>query len=223
MTRSLFSNGLRKLGACVAVAALAGCVSTRDTLATRFEPAVNPAQGVAVRIDKVEDLRRFQIKPASPATPSLMDDQIGNDAIRARAYGRKRNSYGMALGDVMLPEGQTVAGMTQAVVTRSLRESGYRVVDRNDADYAQAKPLTVRVNKLWVWQDLTAFAGGLVTDYDVAITDPTGPAQQEVTVNGAIKARALDSWNEGLWPHGIRIGLEEINAKLKAALAAARR
>ena len=134
-----------------------------------------------------------------------MDDQIGNDAIRARAYGRKRNSYGMALGDVMLPEGQTVAGMTQAVVTRSLRESGYRVVDRNDADYAQAKPLTVRVNKLWVWQDLTAFAGGLVTDYDVAITDPTGRAQQEVTVNG------------------IRIGLEEINAKLKAALEAARR
>jgi hypothetical protein len=214
---------MRLLGASLAIAVLAGCVSTRDTVAPRFDAAVNPAQGIPVRIDKVEDLRNFQVKPASPATPSLMNDQISDEATRARAFGRKRNSYGMALGDVLLPEGQTVAGMTEAVVTRSLRESGYRVVSRQDADYAQAKPLSVRVNKLWVWQDLTAFAGGLVTDYDVVVTDPTGAAQQGVAVSGAIKARALDSWNEGLWPHGIRIGLEEINTKLKAALAAARR
>lgn len=223
MKNLLSSIGTRVFGVCLLAAALSGCVSTRDVVAPRVNTAANPAQGMPVRISKVEDLRLFQIKPASPVTPSLMDDQISNEAIRVRAFGRQRNSYGMALGDVLLPEGQTVAGLVETVVARSLRESGYRVVSGNDADYAQAKPLVIRIDKLWTWRDLTAFKGGLVTNYEVAVTDPTSPSQQTVVVTGDIKADPWSAGDEGQWGYGLRVGLDDISAKLNAKLQAAKR
>src|SRR4051812_33678497 len=106
---------MRVLALCLVVGALAGCATGRDVITPKFEAAENPAQGVPVRIVKVEDTRSFEIKPGTPSTPSLMDDNLNDGAIRSRAIARKRNGYGMALGDILVPEGQTIAQLTETV------------------------------------------------------------------------------------------------------------
>ncbi len=138
--------------ALVAVLALSGCATSRSvvTVAPAAAPA-NPADGVPVKVEKVEDLRVFESAPSQPDIPSLSDGDIANPATKARAIGRKRNSYGKALGDVLLPEGQTVAELVRTSLISSLRESGYRVLSPSDPGYAQAAPLQIRIRKFWSW------------------------------------------------------------------------
>lgn len=104
-----------------------------------------------MRIDAVEDARAFTVSPPSPDMPSLMGNEIGNKSVTSRAVGRKRGGFGAALGDVLLPEGSSVATLVQSAVARGLRESGYRVLDRGDPGYEQALPIKVRVEQFWSW------------------------------------------------------------------------
>lgn len=85
-------------------AVLTVCATSRGVVVPQMTTGTNPQQGVAVRIVTVEDKRIFQIKPKDPSIPSLMDDNIGDKDLKSRAVGRKRNSFGKVLGDVMLPE-----------------------------------------------------------------------------------------------------------------------
>jgi len=210
----------RLLGMCVVVAALAGCATGRDVITPKFDAASNPAQGVPVRIEKVEDARIFQVKPGSPSTPSLMDDNLSDEPIRSRAIARKRNGYGMALGDILLPEGQTVAKLTETVIARSFRENGFRVVAASDPDYARATPVNVRINKLWAWLEM-GFVLGVASNYEVVLTGPIAPLQQGLTVSGQIKETALVV-TEGVWSGIISKSLEDMYAQLKAKLGPAR-
>ncbi|QEI08234.1 flagellar biosynthesis protein [Pigmentiphaga aceris] len=211
---------VRVMGICLAVAALAGCATGRDVIAPKFDAAVNPAQGVPVRIEKVEDARIFQIKPGSPSTPSLMDDNLSDEAIRSRAIARKRNGYGMALGDILVPEGQTIASLTQTVVARAFRENGFRVVAPTDADYARATPVTVRVNKLWAWLEM-GFVLGVSSNYEVVLTGPIGPLQQGLTVNGQIRETAMVV-TESVWSGIISKSLEDMYTNLKSRIGTAK-
>ena len=215
------SISVRFLGICLAVAALAGCATGRDVIAPKFEAAVNPAQGVPVRIVKVDDTRNFQVKPGSPSTPSLMDDNLNDEAIRSRAIARKRNGYGMALGDILVPEGQTVSTLTETVVARAFRESGFRVVAANDADYASAVPVTVRINKLWAWLEM-GFVLGVSSNYEVVLAGPIAPLQQGLTVSGQIKQTALVV-TESVWVDIISKSLEDMYGNLKTKLTAGKR
>lgn len=105
---------------------LSGCATTRSEISVETNDGINSQKGMAVRIDAVKDARVFQIKPPNPDIPSLKDDGILNKAITSRAIARKRNTYGKGLGDVLLPEGQTVAGLTETL----LRErSGSQVIE----------------------------------------------------------------------------------------------
>jgi hypothetical protein len=210
----------RFLGICVIAAALAGCATGRDVITPKFDSASNPVQGAPVRIEKVEDARVFQIKPGSPSTPSLMDDNLSDEPIRSRAIARKRNGYGMALGDILLPEGQTVAKLTETVIARSFRENGFRVVSASDPDYARATPVNVRINKLWAWLEM-GFVLGVSSNYEVVLTGPIAPLQQGLTVSGQVKETALVV-TESVWSGIISKSLEDMYANLKSKLSAAR-
>ena len=85
-----------------------GCATSRGILEVPLTVGDNPAQGREVKIVRVSDRRTFQMKPPDPSTPSLKDEAIDNPAITSRAIARKRSGYGMAMGDILLPEGQTV-------------------------------------------------------------------------------------------------------------------
>ncbi|WP_133125890.1 flagellar biosynthesis protein [Thalassospira marina] len=115
--------------------------------------SINPSEGTAVRIVAVNDLREFQVKPRSADIPSLSDAKIDDRAITERAYARKRGGFGKALGDVLLPEGETVANQVKEAITTGFRRAGYRVLDgsSNATDAAQAIPVTADILEFWTW------------------------------------------------------------------------
>ena len=82
----------------------------------------NPSTGDAIKFVRVSDLRQFQIDPPQPDISSLMNDEIDDPLITSRAIARKRNSYGMALGDILLPEGKTVMKLVEAALPRDLEK-----------------------------------------------------------------------------------------------------
>src|ERR1043165_6603595 len=91
-------------------AALGACAVSRSVIDVQVAPgaaaAANAAPATPARRE-VEDARQFQLKPTDPSVPSLGDaEELKDPGITQRAVGRKRNTYGMALGDVVLPEGR---------------------------------------------------------------------------------------------------------------------
>jgi len=221
MINTSSSISVRFLGICLAVAALAGCVTRSEVVAPKVETAVNPAQGVPVRLVKVEDTRNFRVNPASPSAPSLIDDKLNDEAIRLRAIARKRDGQGMALGDILVPKGQTVSTLTETVVARAFRESGFRVVAANDAHYASAVPVTVRINKLWAWVEMGAVPV-VSSNYEVVLAGPIAPLQQGLTVNGQVKETA-PVVTESVWSGIISKSLEDMYSNLKTKLSAGKR
>jgi len=130
---------------------LSGCATSRGVLDITQEETVNPESGEAVKIVRVSDNRQFQIDPPQPDIPSLKYDEINDPAITSRAIARKRNDFGMAIGDILLPENKTVARLVENSITRGFRESGYRVVSQNDSDFDEAIPIEVDIEKFWGW------------------------------------------------------------------------
>ena len=184
-----------------ATAMLAGCATSRSELklaGPEATPTAKVTKERAVVIRSVRDERKFAENPSDPSTPSLGSGgatQAG-DAIKARAFARKRNGFGQALGDVLLEDGQTVTGVVRDNLAAAFREAGYRVAP--DAAAAGAKPLVVdvRVKKFWAW-----FTPGMMTitlaaniDTDVLISD--GGAATLVSVSARDDRMAA---TEGAW------------------------
>lgn len=141
--------------------------------------STNPETGTTVAITRVDDMRHFEISPRDPSTPSLSDDKINDAVTTGRALARKRNGYGMALGDVLLPKGETVADLMEQAVADGFRKAGYRVVRKGDPGYDQAVPVTLQVSEFWSW-----LTPGLV---QITIAN-----RAEVTLRGSLPALAPD-------------------------------
>ena len=130
---------------------VSGCATTRGVLEIEAEESVNPESGQAVKIVQVVDSREFQIAPPQPDIPSLKNDEINDPAITSRAIARKRNTFGKAMGDILLPEGQTIMDLVSSSLAKGLRENGFRVLEESDAEYAVAAPIEVDIEKFWGW------------------------------------------------------------------------
>jgi hypothetical protein len=127
-----------------------GCALDRSVIdiSAGALPANPGGDAPAVRIVEVLDQRPFSVDPPKPDMPSLMNnEEMKSKAITSRAVARKRNTYGAALGDVLLPPGRTVEQLTTEALTTSLREAGYRVLSPGDAGYADAKPLKATIQQ----------------------------------------------------------------------------
>jgi hypothetical protein len=167
----------------MACAALAGCATSRseiklDTPAARAAPAAAAAasapamKGFAV-IRMVKDERTFVQAPDDPSTPSLGPEgaQQATADTKSRAIGRKSNSFGQALGDVLLQRGQTVETVVHDTLAGAFAQSGYQVVDAAAAPPA-AMVVDVRVKDFWAWLnpgfwDITVNAR-IAADLDIA-------------------------------------------------------
>lgn len=129
----------------------AGCAASRSELAVSVpKPSAAPTKA-AVKIVNVADKRAFQVDPRQPSIPSVRGNEIGNTALTSRAVGRKRGGYGNAWGDVVLPEGQTVSGLVEQVLSAALADKGYAVVEQGAAGYDTALPLSADIIKFWSW------------------------------------------------------------------------
>ena len=134
---------------------LLGACATNRSYINLAVPAGAPgaaATKVAV-IESVKDEREFQENPRDPSIPSLKKgEKFTLDAEgRKSAIGRKRNGYGMAIGDIQLQSPQTVESITRQLVTTGLQQRGYRVVDAGPAAPADALRVNVAIREFWAW------------------------------------------------------------------------
>jgi hypothetical protein len=135
----------------LAVSIITGCAAGRGVVDVSAPHSTNPATGKYVRIDSVQDKRTFTVAPPSADMASLDPGQDASDASKARAIGRKRNGYGKALGDVVLPEGKTVSGLVESALATGFQEAGYVVVKQGDPNFAAAAPVNAEVIDFWAW------------------------------------------------------------------------
>ncbi|MEM5346150.1 flagellar biosynthesis protein [Paraburkholderia azotifigens] len=135
----------------LAASILAGCAVGRTTVDVSALQGMNPATGKYVRIDSAQDKRTFTVAPPSADMASLDPAEDSSDASKARAIGRKRNGYGKALGDVVLPEGKTVSGLVESALTTGFQQAGYVVVKQGDPNFDSAAPVTAQIVDFWAW------------------------------------------------------------------------
>jgi hypothetical protein len=204
-------------GLLLAAALLSGCATSRSVVAPQIDAVANPAQGIAVRIEKIDDARRFEVDPPEPSIPSLMDNQIADDALRSRAIARKRNTFGKALGDVLLPEGQSVAKLTESAITRTFRAAGYRVLGVDDPDYAQAIPVSGRVEKLWAWFRPGFWALALEANYEVTLSTTIAALQRNPKLTGQVR-NTMQIATEDDWSAIVTKALDDFSARLQDRL-----
>lgn len=131
-----------------------GCAVSRSEVKLSG-PSVEAPQasgGRVVVIRSVKDDRTFEQAPRDPSTPSLGGGGANSASTetRSRAIARKRNTYGQALGDVLLEHGKTVEGVVRENLTAALRKAGYDVRDQGNAG---SSPIFIdaRIQKFWAW------------------------------------------------------------------------
>lgn len=204
--------------ALLVAALLTGCAVGRTVVPAGIDAGSNPSQGEAVRLEEVRDARVFSASPPNPEMPSLMNaDEIQTPAITRRAIARKRGGFGNALGDVLLPEGQSVSQLVGEAVSRAFRVSGYRVVTPGDADYASAVPVQVRIDKFWSW--FTPGFASVALEFQGAIYLKAAlpPLKEGRTVSTALEER-MQAVFEGDWQAIVNKGLDRLSVETGAAL-----
>ena len=217
-------SSFRSVLALGAACLLAGCATSRSVLDIPLPPpaaqtTVTPANGKSVLIDTVADRRMFEVNPGTPSVPSLDDSEQIDAGIKLRSVARKRNTFGKALGDIVLKEGQSVETVTRGAIRQAFIESGYTVVERGTPAAASAD-LTVdaRIDKFWSWMNPGFAAITLSTEISTTLQlrrpDGTGVQQQ-------VYAKAADHYQtamDGNWLEvinkGVRAFIEALKAKI---------
>lgn len=136
------------------LALLQGCATSRSEIKIT-NPAVAataPDSARVVQLRNVRDARVFEDAPSDPSIPSLGFEGASKapPETRSRAVGRKRNSYGKALGDILLEGGQTVEDMVRQHLRAALHESGFRVVDAASSA-SDTLVIDVDIKNFWAW------------------------------------------------------------------------
>jgi hypothetical protein len=203
---------------CTSVVLLgSGCAVNRGVLDIRVPERQNPASGTTVAITRVTDKRVFEAASANPSTPSVMGGQIGNPAITARAIARKRNTYGQALGDILLPEGRTVEDLIRKAMTNAFRDAGYRVLESSTASSETCIPVEAEVEQFWSWVTPGFWAIALECETKVKITGNVPPFQNGSLVRGYVQMRSQAA-GSAQWQNTINKGIEAFAEELRKQL-----
>lgn len=197
--------------------ALGGCATSRSELSLASPVATPAAGGKPIVIRSVKDERVFEQAPSDPGVPSLGFEGASQATAetKARAIGRKRNTYGKALGDVLLQPGQTVESVVRDNVAAALQQSGYRVVPAADAN-ASTPAADVRIRKFWSWLQPGFWAITLHTAIftDIQLSGTAAPMPVQVT-----KSQPMQIATEGNWIEAIGEALAAYRAEVAKALS----
>lgn len=152
--RNPFPRGTMKISVLIillaSVASQVGCVTGRREISLSVPQAASPSASArgTVAIASVTDARVFQNKPSDPSTPSVNGDATKlSDQEKSRMIGRQRNTYGKAMGDVALPEKETVEGVTRQLLEQGLKKRGYQI----GADANAGLSANVTITDFWAW------------------------------------------------------------------------
>ena len=205
---------------------LSACVLSRSVVtlsdATASDiPAdsVAPA-GPAVKIVEVTDQRTFQVDPKAAQTPSLKDDNIDDKSITERAIARKRNGWGQAAGDVLLPEGDSVASHLRLAVANGFREAGYRVLSPGDAGYDQAIPVKVEIDKFWSWLSIGFAANYPLSEASIKLDAPLPAFAPSPIISTSTRGGGDPLLTDSSWQSIAEQNLASVTTKVTALLKA---
>ncbi|MEX2451676.1 MAG: hypothetical protein WD407_12535 [Rhodospirillales bacterium] len=194
------------------------CAVDRSVIALQqAEEFKNPTDGTAVKITEVKDARIFLAAPPTPDIPSLSDREDNSAAIKSRAIARKRNGYGMAIGDVILPEGQTVAGVVEKAIAEGFKGAGYRVHKPGDSGYDVAASISARIDQFWAWVNIGFASGTLNNKSTVNVRAPLPGLEQGADVNVHVK-ESLMAVFESDWQAISLRGLKELTKAVREKL-----
>jgi hypothetical protein len=196
----------------------AGCATNRGVLDVRAFAAPNPATGKSVTITRVTDVRAFKLAPRTPSVPSLKDGRIGDKAITSRAIARKRNGYGKALGDIVLPENRTVEDLIRESLTTAFRESGYRVLDAAAASDEKCIPVEADVEQFWAWMTPGVWAISLECETKVRLKGDVSSFKNGESVRGYVNLHTQGAGSRA-WLNTINKGLKQFVEEVKTRLA----
>lgn len=167
------------------------------------------------KIVEVRDSRKFEASPSDAGTPSLQSaSEINDKNITSRAVARKRGGFGMALGDVVLPEGQTVSGLVRGAAQKALQEKGYAVVDEGSPRYAAALPLSIDIVDFWSWFSpgfasvKIDFKGTLNMSGDSIVGPDSPPVTSRVSYETVVVF-------ESTWSDLVRRGIIDLGEKMR--------
>lgn len=208
---------VRVLGVLAIAGMGAGCATSRGILDVRIPPTTDAGGGKTVVLKAVTDVRAFELKPRQASIPSLRDGQIANKAITSRAIARKRNGYGKALGDILLPEGRTVEELAQEAVVKALQEKGYSVAAGGTQGVGDAIPMEVDIHQFWAWFTPGFWAVKLEFEAILEIRGPATVSGEKETVRGYIRLRSQAA-NSRAWMNTINKGIDDLVEKIKAGL-----
>lgn len=194
-----------------------GCATNRGILDIRTTLPQQPSSGEAVTIARVTDQRIFELAPSVASIPSLKDGEIDNPEIKSRAIARKRNTYGQAIGDILLPPGRTVQDVVAEALTKSFREAGYRVTTEDDDMAATATPIEADIEQFWSWFTPGFWTISLEFEARVIITADVKPFQQGEEVRGYVKVRGQAAGTKA-WMNVMNQGMDDFTTNLTARL-----
>ena len=213
------AHSFSRLFAALLLALLAsGCALGRSVVTVQAPTAGASDSKDYAKIIEVRDSRKFEIDPPKPSIPSLGEAaDLSNPQITARAIARKRGGFGKAFGDVVLPEGSTVAGLVRSAAEKALQDKGYNVVDDKSPEYANAKALSVEIDQFWAW-----FTPGFVSvsvdfqsDVSLRGSELVGPDPQIASSHVHYETAAVF---ESTWADTVRRGVDDLVQRIEEKL-----
>lgn len=164
------------------LALLSGCVVGRRTVdLTVPNPAMTSLNKGEVYIAGIEDHRIFQNKPPLPSIPSI-DGDVGQMSTSEQSLmiGRQRNGYGMAMGDIALPEGESVEVKMRKLIESGLSSKGYTISGQPDSGY----DFDAEIIAFWAWFTPGMFAVSFEAEVVCDIKIHGQGADKEMRVKG---------------------------------------
>lgn len=193
----------------------AGCATSRSevTLASPDKGGYQVTKRTVVLVRSVKDERVFEEAPSDPKIPSLGHEGTSNASadIKARAFARKRNGFGKALGEVLLDKNQTVSSVVSDNVVAAFRQAGFRTT--TDPREAGASPLVVDVHikQLWAWVVPGFWSIGLYANITTDLNTTKSPSPVVVDVH---KERGAMAVTDGSWVGILDEALKDYRAQV---------
>lgn len=198
-------------------ALLLGCATNRSVIDLKNPSVQKKAadKGIEVSILAVEDMRKFEDRPASADIPSLKGGASTAPAeIKERAIARKRNTYGKALGDILLPEGRSVAGIIKKALVIAFDKKGYTVsAGKGIGDITVA----AEIKEFWSW-----FTPGFLwvtmntkINLDIVIQKDGSTLRKNISVLARNKAASGSLPN---WKKAMVLALDDLQKKLDSII-----
>ena len=207
-----------------AVLLLTGCATNRSVLTLSLPDTEIATQlnGGKVFINSVSDQRVFQENPRTQDIPSLGFGGAADatSELKKRAIGRKRNSYGKALGDMLLEENQNVETVIKNALQRSFTGLGYSVVDGEENIDNDTILVDATLEKFWAYVTPGFWAITLSSDISTNLKlikkSSDGPNIKKVSVKSEGKYQVATESN---WAQIINKSLEKYIIKTQEVVS----